>query len=81
MNIGSIQSQVFFRESRLSGTGAVQGPPDLIWFDLIWYDLSRFFDIFIWFDLDRARAADIFIWFDFDRARAAELNRFNLDLI
>ncbi len=28
-----------------SGTGAVQGPPDLIWFD----DLSRFFDLILIF--------------------------------
>ncbi len=37
-----------------SGTGAVQGPPDLIWFDLIWFE-SIFDFIFIWFDFDRAR--------------------------
>ena len=39
-----------------SGTGAVQGPPDLIWFDMIWVD---FLILFLFDDFDRARAAEL----------------------
>ncbi len=59
-----------------SGTGAVQGPPDLIRFDLIWFDLI-WFDL-IWFDLIWVDFYFDLIWFDLTLIARARLNWIDL---